>query len=177
MTDQELEGIARAALNMAKRDWEAGTFHCVLASYHAGEGLRRLKRIEDFLAESLGEDWLNSGRAKDGAFSVIRLGLRQMPADAFVVVTGANYFRPTAKLLADPALAEEIAAGGADRCHEAVGEGLLTMRDAFTAVAQTRERVCVRTQVIGGGDSLEPPETHFVPQSEFGGRLKLYGDE
>jgi hypothetical protein len=176
MTDAELQGLGAQALNMAKGDMERGQFNFLFASYHQGEGLHRMKSIEALVVEKLGEEWLNSGRAKDMAFKMLRMATSMLPPDGIVIVTAANRFSPTEKLLALP-LAEQEAVVNAShhRHHKAVEEGLLTVCDSLHALVQTARRVCQYIQDYEPGALfLSKPETRFYAQADFGGRLKMY---
>ncbi len=82
MTDQEMLGLAAQALNMAKRDLEAGNFNFLLAGYFEGEALHRMKKVEELILKHLGENWLNSGQTKDVGFGVMRTAVDLMPPHA-----------------------------------------------------------------------------------------------
>jgi hypothetical protein len=179
MTDQELQGIAWQALNMAKTDLEHGNeFSGLIATYFEGEGLRRMTRIEKQIREQIGIDWLNNGAAKDAVFDVLRMGARVQPVDGFVFVTAANYFRSTEKLTAlDPAEVERQLAKGHDHHHRMAKEGLLTIQDSLIATAQTPERACIIVQAVGPkGEFVDKPDTRYFDQAEFDGRLKMFGE-
>lgn len=176
MTDPELQGIAAQAFNMARTQIEfKGDFNFLLASYYAGEGLRRMTKIEKFIPQTLGEDWLNNGRKKDAAFDILRLALRLHPSDAIVFATGANIFTTTAKFDTLPKEEQEkLLKAGHDKHHAAVKSGYLKLDDALACVAQTPERVCSYTRILGDPD--EKARALIFNQSEFDGRLKLYGE-
>lgn len=178
MTDEALKGIAFQAVNMAKRDmlrkeWAS----CLLASWHEGEQLHRMAKIERLIRERLGEDWLNSGEKKDIAFGLMRTFIQIAPPDAFVFVTAINRFVPTPKLRALPH--EEILRildQGHEGHHQAVRNGLLELQDALAATAQTSERVCMYVQQVGwGGAFIGQPEVNIGPLEDFDGRMKMYG--
>lgn len=180
MTDAELQGIAAQALNMAKRDIEAGKFNFLLGLYyHEGEvsHLHRATKVEATIIQVLGEDWLNDGAAKDAGFGVIRQCVEHMPPEAFVMVTRCNKFTPTEKFCKLPAAKQEALIGaGADRQHRAVKEGLMAISDVLWAIAQTPERVCMYIQKVNGrGEFNGPPEANFMPQENYDGRTKMFG--
>ena len=98
LTDQELEGLAAQAFNMARRDLEQRRgFNCLLASYHAGESLHRMERLERLLAEKLGERWVGDASVKEAAFDLIRMATGMLPPDAIVIACAVNRFVPTEK--------------------------------------------------------------------------------
>jgi hypothetical protein len=181
MTDPALEGIAAQAFNMAKLDLERGSFNFLLASYYAGEGLHRMRQIEALIISRLGENWLNSGQTKDIGFQMLRMACDALPPEAFVFATVINKFEPTAKLRALPP--EEyrklINAKSHEEHHAAVKQGLLAVHDALACTAQTSERVCLYTQTYYP-KRIEPigrPDVQFFNQSEFAGRMKMFGEE
>lgn len=181
MTDKELQGIAAQSFNLARRDLEKGCFNFVLASYFSGEGLKRLKSIERAIIDQLGEDWLNHGRTKDVGFQILRICVDTMPPEAVVFVTGVNMFHRTEKLRAMGPEAEKALMGPGsthNQHHAAVKEGLLTVHDGLTAVAQTPERVCIYQQMVDRRyRPIDQPQTNFFDQETFGGRLKMFGVE
>jgi hypothetical protein len=179
MTDAQLRGLSLQALNMAKRELERGTFNCVLASYHEGESLHRMSSIERTLIERLGKEWLSSGHTKDAGFGVLKMATAALPPDAMVIVTGANFFEPTERLLA---LSQEeqraILGQSHDDNHRASKEGWLTVCDALVSIAQTPERVCNYVQKMAVERRvhfLGQPVVQLFDQRAFDGRLKLYG--
>ena len=179
MTDAELQGIAAQALNMARRDMEQGEFNFLLASYHQEDKspLHRMRKIEVLIVGRLGKDWLNHGRTKDIGFYMLRMATSMLPPDAVVFVTAANAFKPTEKMAAlPPQQMLDMLDAGHDRHHEMVKEGLLELRDTLVALVQTPTRVCQYVQEVHRGQPVGKPETVFVPQEDFDGRLKMYGD-
>jgi len=179
MTDAELQGLTLQALNMAKKDIERKQFNFLLAIYHTGEGLHRMRRIEAHLSALAGEGWLNNGAAKDRVFGIIRMLVDAKPPNAFIFVTSSNMFLPTAKMRAMPLEEQKkLVDGGHDAHHEAVKQGLYTLTDCLSAVSQSPERVCLYTQpVASDGSFRDQPEVHFIDQDCFGGRLKMFGEE
>jgi hypothetical protein len=180
MTDEELKGIAAQALNMAKRDLERKRFNFLLAVYHERDThkLHRMEKVEKFIISKLGENWLNQGKTKDLGFGLIRGAVNFMPPDAVVFVTVCNMFTPTEKFNKLPvAEKKKLMDEGHDRHHEAVREGLLTLSDALLAMAQTPQRICIYQQAISEKEFIGQPETKFMPQEDFGGRLKMFGKE
>jgi hypothetical protein len=174
MTDARMTGLAAQALNMAKRDMEQRSdFNFLIASYHEGDGLHRMSKVEAMLIERLGESWLNSGAAKDFGFGIIKLYTVMHPPDAIVLVTPVNMFKTTKAFDKLPVTDQaQIIEAGHDRHHEAVREGLMTISDALMANVQTVERVCVYT-LERAADAR--PEVRMFNQSEFRGRAKFYG--
>lgn len=180
LTDQELLGLAGQALGLARADITQGKgFNFLLASYHDGEGLHRMTKIEALVVEKLGEDWLNDGAKKDFGFHIIRIATDLLPPDAVIFVTMSNMFVPTEKMMALPHEEQKRIAGqGHDAHHRAAHEGYFEIRDALVAVAQTPERVCIYHQFTEGAyHPVEAPAANFFQQSQFGGRLKMFGEE
>ena len=179
MTDAELQGIALQALNIAKTEFEhAGSFGGLLASYHHGSGLHRMTQVEQAIREKVGEDWLDNESKKSHVFSVLRWICRAAPPEAMVFATAVNAFLPTEKLIhMGPEALEKMLDSGHKRHHQAVQEGLLSLQDAFLAVAQTAQRVCLYTQTCERGRFLGQPDVKFFDQDHFDGRLKMYGTE
>jgi hypothetical protein len=180
MTDAQLQGLAAQALNMAKREMERGSFNFLLASWHEGETLHRMRTIERTIIEKLGEDWLNGGRTKDLGFGLLKLATAMLPPDAMVFVCVSNFFEPTERLLALSLEEQHKTLGQThDGHHQAVKEGLLKLCDALTAVAQTPERMCSYMQKVAVGRRvvrfLDQPVVQLFDQSDFSGRMKLYG--
>jgi hypothetical protein len=178
MTDAELQGIAMQALNMAKKAAEREeAFAGLLASYHSGAPLYRMKSIEDLIASKLGRGWLNSGSAKDIAFQLIREAVNAFPPEAMVWGTKINLFTPTDKLKQMGKEASlRLFRQGHDAHHEGVREGLLRMSDALMVVAQTPSRVCMCHQECDTTSFVGQPQIHFTDQSCFDGRTKFYGE-
>jgi hypothetical protein len=177
MTDAELQGIALQALNMAKTEFEhTGSFGGLLAIYHQDKGLHRMTQIEVLIREKFGEDWLNNARKKEAAFHVLRIACSILRPEAVIFATAINAFRPTKKLMQMGSEAiEEILDRGHPGHHKAVQDGLLSIRDAFFASAQTAQRVCLYTQTIQHGRFTGQPDVHFLDQNQFDGNLKMYG--
>jgi hypothetical protein len=166
-------------LNVAQTDrrnrgWETSI---VLATYFAEEGFRRMTKVEELLRQLLGDAWLNSGAGKDAGFGVLREATEAFPRkpDALIIVTATNIFKPTAKMAAlEIKEQKRLLAGGHDAHHRLAAQGLMTIIDGFTAVAQTPERVCVCMQEVGAESVMEP---RCFAQNEFGGRLKMFGED
>lgn len=177
ISDELLTGLAAQAFNMARQDIKRGKFNFLLAGYHEGEPLRRMKRAEALIIERLGENWLANGEAKDIGFGILRLGIRLLPPDAVIIATEANLFRPTPKVLALPwEEQEKLRNATSDDHHQAVRDGLLEVGDALHVTVQTPERVCFYIQEFGPGGPKGRPESFCFDQSEFDGRLKLFGE-
>jgi hypothetical protein len=176
ITQQELEGIARQALNMARtasdqNRWETSI---VLASYHEADGrLHRMEKVERLLLEKLGPGWLGDEGRKDVGFSVIREGVDYMPPDAIVIVAPADFYRPAAKMLALPEGEQRrLFQRSYENRRQMIDDGLLKCIDSFNAVAQTPELVIVCNQAADGETA---PESHCFAQDEFDGRWKMFG--
>jgi hypothetical protein len=182
MTDQELLGLARQGLNMAATEVEQRRkLGMLLANYFEGEGVHRMRKVEDYLAQILGEDWLNYPRKKDAVGDVLRkaIELFPKPPDAFIMVSATNMFKPTAKLMAMPMEEQrKLMNEGHDAHHRMAAEGLLTVIDSYTATVQTPERVCVCAQAVDKrGKLVGQPEARYLEQEDFGGRFKMYGED
>lgn len=180
LTDAMLKGLCAQALNMAKRDLEQKQFNFLLATYHsaATPPLYRMTIVEQLIIEKLGENWLNSGWAKDAAFGVFREAVDLMPPEAVIFATAANMFKGTEKLDAIPEAAwEALLNAGHDEHHKAVKSGHMVLVDCIIAVAQTPERVCHYTQEVKRGRWIGAPNTSFFRQEDFRGRLKMFGKE
>lgn len=171
MTDAELQGIAAQAFNMARLDMERGPFGCLLACCHRS-GLFRMTTLESVLEQKLGKGWLNSGRGKDLAFGLIREATSLMPPDAIVIATVINKFEATEKFWELP-LEEQFSLRNSSHNdhHKAVAQGLFDIHDALMCCVQTAQRVCLYTRRF----DQDKAETTYMDQSEFGGRLKMYG--
>lgn len=183
MTDQELHGIARQALNMARTDRElGGKFSMVLAWYRSklDPPLFRMRLIEDMLQAKLGRAWLDEGPAKELGFLMLRLAAESMRPEAVALCTATNMFVATAK-----GRAQFLAAGRKldprsnrpEGRRAMVRDGLLELVDSFTAVVQTPERVCMCMQPVERGEFVGEATVNFCPQEEFDGRGKMYGGE
>jgi hypothetical protein len=181
MTDQELQGLAAQALNMAKRDIERGDFNFLFAAYLASGDppMHRAQKIERLIVQTLGEDWLNHGEKKDIGFGILRTTIDLMPPDAVIIGSVINSFTATEKFKQlPPARQKDLINSGHDKHHEAVAAGLLTVCDAVSVVVQTATRVCQYLQIYEGRRRpVGKPEVRFGPQEKFGGRLKMYGEE
>ena len=180
MTDAQLQGIGAQACNMCKRDLERDEFNFFLATYECdARQLHRMTKIEELIVQQLGENWLNSGRTKDIGFGILRECVDLMPPDAMIIASVTNHFRPTEKF--DQLTSEqkqELVHSAHDRHHEAVAQGLLTLCDALTVVVQTPERVCLYTQDFDRHrHPVGKPDTHCIPQEQFGGRMKMFGED
>ena len=177
MTDQELQGIAVQALNMARTDYEQGQFDFILGFVGTeSRSLHRMRLIEEMLVEKLGPHWLNHGGRKDAGFLMLAYAVSQLPPLAVCMVTGVNRFEGTEKFYALPPEEQlKLVDSGHGRHHEAVREGLLTMQDAFVSLVQTKDRVCFCT--VNRKALSAQPETKFCNQTELEGRIKLYGHD
>ena len=179
MTENELEGLARQALNMAKTELEQkDRLGMLLASYRKGERLYRMSKIEANLVEKLGQGWLDDWRRKEAGYGWLRIALQIVPPDAIVIVTATDMFRSTEKMAALP---DEERKKAIERSNDPkerrkmAAEGLFTITDGLTAVAQAAERVCISTQAIEHGAFAGQPITHHCLQANFHGRQKMYG--
>lgn len=155
MTDKLLEGLAAQAANMAKADLQLrGQINGVLANYFEGQGLHRMRTIETLLEQNVGKDWLNLDGAKHHIFGVLCYGASLITPDALVVAFAANAYYSNA---------------AGDKVEKVPGDRLI-------AIAQTKERVCLRDQEIRGRLVIGEPRIMFVDQADWKGRLKLYGE-
>ena len=181
MTDEILKGIAAQAFNMAKLDRERGQFIWLIASYYESDErkLHRMSKLEKLVNGRFGEDWLNHHGKKDAAFGLIRFAVDTLPPDALAIATAINMFAPTDKLEKLPREEQQKLLEGGHNGHlKAVAKGLFTIHDALSVIAQTPERVCLYSQVMGKrGESVGPPEVKAAPQAGFAGRLKMFGKE
>lgn len=178
LTDKELEGMGAQAFNLARRDMEQKEFSFLLASYHDGEGLHRMTKIEALINDRLGKDWLNHGQAKDIGFGLIRKAIDLLPPEALVFACVINNFQPTAKF--DALSREEqvkFTKRGHDAPHQGVKDGYLTICDALMACVQTAARVCMYKQNMERGRPIGKPEATFLEPAQFGGRMKMYGEQ
>jgi hypothetical protein len=180
VTVEILKGLAMQALNMAKTECEQKRFMGLfLATYHEGEQLHRMARLEAMIAKMLGADWLNDGGKKDAAFSLLCEACKAVPPDAIVCVMASNMFRETPKM---EALPEErrrtMLDRGHDYHHQLVKEGMLEIVDSMTSLAQSREDVVLFAQEVDDGRFIGQAECKIeCKQAQFDGRLKLYKDE
>ena len=179
MTDEELTGLARQALNMMKTALEVEKHQGILlATCHEGEGIHRMRKIEDILKEKLGEDWLDHGPAKDIGFGLLRQCLTKFPTppDAFITVTASNMFKPTAKMLALPvAKQKKLHNQNHGEHHKLAAQGYYRIIDSLTALVQTPKRICVCTQEVDRGALVGNPDSHLMNNDDFGGRMKMFG--
>ena len=177
VTDDVLRGLCAQAFNLAKLDLERGRFNFLLASYHHGERLHRMTKVEKLIIEKCGQDWLNNGAAKDVAFGLLRIATTAIPPDALVFASVTNMFRPTEKFHAlDQEAKDRLMHTGPDAHHRGVREGLFTRVDALVTLAQTPLRVCQYFQECSPrGVAVGPPDVHIGDQSQFDGRLKFFG--
>jgi hypothetical protein len=94
-----------------------------------------------------------------------------------IFAVAINAFQPTPKLLGMGHEAiQQLRNQGHSAHHRALQQGLLSIQDAFFAVAQTTERVCFYTQSCERGRFLDQPEVKFFDQDQFDGRLKMFGE-
>jgi hypothetical protein len=171
MTDAELEGIARQALNVVQTEIRnKRQFNFYFGAYFEGEGLRRMSKIEAELIERLGEDWLNSGVKKDYGFAVLRLATAVLLPHAAVLVTAMNMFKSNKAFDSLSPERQKYYTKGHDRNHEGVKAGYFDLKDALAAIAQTPERICMAVQILGE----ERIESRISDLSEYDGRTKLY---
>ena len=174
LSDKELEGLGAQALNMAKRDMERGRFNFLLASYHAGEGLHRMTKVEALINKKLGMGWLNDGRSKDIGFGLIRAMAETLPPEAIVFACVINNFATTEKFNELTREKQtELAHGGHDKHHQAVRDGYMKVCDALMASVQTPTRICLYRQNI----HEDKPTSTFFDQEGFDGRLKFFGEK
>jgi hypothetical protein len=171
MTDQELEGLARQALNILHTEIRnAGRCSFFLGYHIPGAGLRRMPKVEALIVARLGEDWLNHGGKKELAFGLLRVCATMARPEAVVLVTPMNHYRATDAFLKLPPDRQKFYSASANRNREAVARGYMTVDDSLTALAQTPERVCISSLITG----QEQPLTNFWRQDEYDGRTKFY---
>lgn len=181
MTEQELKGVAFQALNLARADrttrgWKTSI---VLAIYYKTDKtpLTRMESVEELLLEKLGKGWLSDGRKKDMAFQLLRRAIDKFPKtpDAVIIVTPADMYMPTAKML-ELSMEEQkrLADLGASARPRLVREGLYDVIDSYTALAQTPELVMTVNQAA---DDETAPVTRCGPLNSLTGRLKMFGGE
>jgi hypothetical protein len=164
---------------MAKLDIERGKFDFLFGVVFDGQ-LKRMTKVEATIAMRCGEEWLNSGAAKDAAFGLLRTMTDLTKPEGIVFATATNAFRPTQLFLErypDPDVQKAMLDRGHDHHHEMVAEGLLKLDDSITVVAQTAESVCIGVQVVVDGKFDGQANFGVGPQADFGGRLKMYGEE
>ena len=176
ITDKLLEGMCAQVANMAKTELRyKHTMNCILAIYHEGEGLYRMRKVEKMVEETLGPGWLNSGDAKDAVFGGLSAITAAAPPDAIVLCTAIDDYEPTAKF---HALSNE------DKQRIARHSGhprdlpqYFQPHDALMVTAQSPERVCMFTQRLRmpGYLLVGEPRVECGPQEGFEGRLKMYG--
>ena len=184
MTDEELTGLARQALNIAGKAWENTDYGgMVLASYHAGEGICRMEPVEKLIEAKLGQRWLDDERLKDIGYGVLRevvdmFATSSAAPDAIVMVTASNMFLPTPKFQALPIEKQKWLINSSNKDHHRLAaEGYLRVVDSRTAVVQTPERVCCCTQEVAGDRLVGQPTVKHFAQDEFSGRLKMFGED
>jgi hypothetical protein len=173
MTDEELKGLAAQCANMAKTEMRnKRSFSAILASYHEGEGLHRMRDLEKQIIRMAGEDWLNKGGAKDLVFDLMRHATSLTPPDAFAFASVANNFEPTALFERLPLEEKQrLATDGR------VKEGYFQPHDILAVTVQTPERVCLYKQRLQGALFIGEPDLFFGPQADFSGRMKMFGKE
>lgn len=183
MTDQELHGIARQALNMARTERElTGKMGMVLAWYRSSQDppLYRMRLIEGMLAAKLGRAWLDSEGRKDKGFYMLRLATEVMQPEAVAISTATNMYRSTKKgtaLFLRDGRKLDPRSNTPEGRRAMVEEGLLELIDSYTATVQTPQRVCMVCQPVDRGVFTGEAQTQFFDQDEFDGRGKMYGGE
>lgn len=176
MNDREMEGVARQALNMMKRDAEQGRFRFFFGVYYDGSGLRRLRRTETLIDKIVGADWLEVGRKKDAAFDIMReaigvLAASRLAPGAVIFGAAANMFKMTPQFDGLPRERQkEIVDGDGERRRRAVREGYLTYHDSLTCWVHTPARVCFCAQENGDPEV----EMNVCDQNDVYGRQKFF---
>ena len=170
MTDAALQGMALQSLNMAKRDLERGKFNFLLAAYHEGEGLRRMRSVETLVIEKLGRGWLNDARAKDAGFWVLRKATEIHPPDAIAFAALASEMRPTEKMKALSPEEQRRLLESNDMV-----DGFMVSQDVVYITAQTPLRVCTCVQKVYRHRYIDAPELKIGDMTKFSGRSKLFG--
>lgn len=175
MTDKLLIGIAVSVANMAKTELRnKRSFTAIICTYNEGQGVFRMRKLEKTLCDLAGENWLNSGDAKEQVFGLIRFCLAAMPQEVFAFCTVATDFRPTAQFDVLPYDQQAQIASGGDM-WERVKEGLFVPEDALVVTVQTPERVCLYRQRLQGSLLIGDPDSGCIDQAQFSGRLKMFG--
>jgi hypothetical protein len=173
MTDEKLKDLACQVATMATVELSVRhELNGVMAEYWQGIGLRRMKALEKTAIEMYGKDWLNSGRAKQFIFGLLCATVGVMPPDAVVISTGINDYEVTPAFLA---LREDERRRIFEERIARNYPQYFVPRRALMVTAQTPERVCLYRQRLQNGLLIGEPEIDFVPQSEFKGRLKVFG--
>lgn len=97
---------------------------------------------------------------------------------AIIMVTATNMFLPTEKLTTLPIEKQKRLLNASNKDHhQLAAEGYLRVVDSRTAVVQTPERVCCCTQEVKRGELVGRPDVKHFAQDEFGGRMKMYGED
>jgi hypothetical protein len=183
LTDQLLKGLAAQVANMAKTELRyRHELNGILASYHEGEGLHRMRKIELMVQGVAGKDWLNHDHAKDMLFAVLRVAnLRHaagvtMP-DALVIATAGDAYLTNdayaALSDAERAALEDLLDRG--ETHRRDHPKYFDTWECLSVVSQSADRVCIYHQKFERGLLIGEPKIDFFDQSQFSGRLKLYG--
>jgi hypothetical protein len=179
VTDEELKGLAAQMANMAKTDIRnsGSGLTGVLAVYIPGIGLLRMAKYEQLAIERFGKSWTGSGEAKRHVFGVMRTVADIVRPAAIAIATACDKGAETAKMISLP-LEEQERLAKETGFHDLVEQGYLEIQDAILATVHTPERVCIYTHVYlpEQGRFVGEPDVYFVPQAEFGGRLKMFGD-
>jgi len=177
MTDQELEGFAAQAFNLARTEWKRkGELNWLLASFHKGRGLHRMTKVEALVIEMAGEDWMNHPAKKERVGYVLRVATHLMPPDAIALVSIADRWKPTdAFNTLSEADQKKIMDGPREARADATSLGLLTVDEVMVCWAQTPSRVCSYQRTL---DELEDskPLVQFGPMELFDGNFKLFGE-
>lgn len=164
---------ARVA-NMAKTELRTHQeLNGIIASYIEGEGLHRMRKVEQLLIEAAGKSWTRSPAAKEVIFSGLAFCAKTTRPDAFVLCTGGDEYRQNAAFEALPPEEQERLM---DAYHPKHMPQYFKAHDVLMVTAQTPERVCVYTQDIRipGYLLIGEPAIRFWPQSANIGRLKLF---
>jgi len=177
MTDQELEGFAAQAFNLARTEFQRKEkFNWLLASFHRGTGLHRMTKIEALVIELAGEDWMNDSAKKERVGYVLRIATHLMPPDAVALVSIADRWKPTDAFNAlSEADQKKIMDGPRASRADAASLGLLTVDEVMVCWAQTPSRVCSYQRTLNELEDSQPL-VQFGPMELFEGNFKLFGE-
>ena len=176
MTDQELEGFAAQAFNLARTEWkQKNKFNFLLAGSYDGY-LCRFRTLETLIIEKCGEDWLNSSAKKHAVSQIIRMGTKLLAPPGLCIVAIADRWKTTKAFDAVPKSEQKkILEGPCEARHAATALGLLEAEEVLIAVAQTPQRVCFYTRQLSELETTKP-DVQTGDMATFDGTMKLYGE-
>jgi len=175
MTDQELEGFAAQAFNLARTEWKRkGEFNWLLASFHHGSGLHRMTKVEALVIQMAGEDWLNDPERQAQVGYVLRVATCLMPPDAIAVVSVADAWQLTDAFNALPKKDQnKILNGPREARNSAIALGLLTVEEVLVCMAQTPSRACRYQRRLDELNDAKPT-VDFGEMAQLHGRFKFF---